>query len=157
MKLLHSLCVAGCLFTISTIGFAAGDHAGGHHEQSEIGQPGSNKKVSRTIRLEASDNMKFSLNDIKVKHGKTIKFIITNMGKLKHEFSLGTEKELKEHYEVMKKFPDMEHDEPSKITLAPGQSGEVIWKFSKTGIVHFACLHPGHFDAGMKGIIQVKK
>jgi uncharacterized cupredoxin-like copper-binding protein len=55
----------------------------------------------------------------------------------------------------MKKFPDMEHDEPNKISLAPGKQGEVIWKFTKAGAVDFACLHVGHFDAGMKGLVKV--
>ena len=39
-----------------------------------------------------------------------------------HEF-LVTERELKEHYEEMKKFSGMEHDEPNKISLKPGQKG----------------------------------
>jgi uncharacterized cupredoxin-like copper-binding protein len=56
-----------------------------------------------------------------------------------HEFSLGTEKELKEHYEVMKKFPNMEHEEANKISLKPGKQGEVIWRFTKAGAVNFAC------------------
>jgi uncharacterized cupredoxin-like copper-binding protein len=49
----------------------------------------------------------------------------------------------------------MEHDEPNKISLAPGQQGEVIWTFTKAGAVDFACLHVGHFDAGMKGQVKV--
>ena len=55
----------------------------------------------------------------------------------------------------MKRFPDMEHDEPNKLSLAPGKRGEVIWQFTKTAAVDFACLHPGHFDAGMKGRVIV--
>jgi uncharacterized cupredoxin-like copper-binding protein len=39
----------------------------------------------------------------------------------------------------------------------PGKSGEVIWKFSTAGVVDLACLHPGHYDAGMKGKIKVAK
>ncbi|MOA27024.1 Copper binding protein, plastocyanin/azurin family [compost metagenome] len=104
-----------------------------------------------------SDNMRFSAPLITVKQGETIRFVVKNLGKVKHEFSLGTEQELLEHYEVMKKFPDMEHDEPSKVSLAPGGKGEVIWHFSKAGTVNFACLHPGHYDAGMKGRIKVAK
>ena len=69
--------------------------------------------------------------------------------------SLGTEKELLAHLEEMKKFPGMEHDEPGKLTLAPGKQGEILWQFTKTGQVNFACLHPGHFEAGMKGQVNV--
>ena len=73
----------------------------------------------------------------------------------RHEFSLGTIAELEEHYELMKKFPDMVHDEPSKVTVDPGKQGEVIWRFTQAGTVHFACLMPGPYSAGMKGSVAV--
>lgn len=133
---------------------ASGKHAGGHDE-SPIGEPGVASKVSRTIEVDAADSMRFTPALVSVKKDETIRFVIKNSGKLAHEFSLGTEKELKEHYEVMKKFPDMEHDEANKISLKPGQKGEVIWRFTKKGVVDFACLHPGHYDAGMKGQVKV--
>ena len=71
--------------------------------------------------------------------------------------NMGTKKELAEHYELMKKFPDMEHDEPNKVSLAPGKQGEVVWQFTKSGNVDFACLHPGHYEAGMKGLVKVTR
>lgn len=43
------------------------------------------------------------------------------------------------------------------ITLAGGKTGEVIWQFTKAGKVDFACLQPGHYDAGMKGAVTVAK
>lgn len=133
---------------------AAGKHGGGHDE-SPIGEPGVAAKASRTIQVDAADSMRFTPALVTVKKGETIRFVVTNSGKVPHEFSLGTEKELKEHYEVMKKFPGMEHDEANKISLKPGQKGEVIWRFTKGGVVDFACLHPGHYDAGMKGQVKV--
>lgn len=104
-----------------------------------------------------SDAMRYTPSDIQVKQGETVRFIVKNNGKVKHELSLGTEKELLEHLEQMKKFPDMEHDEPSKISLAPGKQGEIIWQFTKAGAVNFACLMPGHYEAGMKGAVKVAK
>jgi len=68
-----------------------------------------------------------------------------------------TEKELLEHLEQMRKFPDLEHDEPGKVTLQPGKQGEIVWQFTKAGGVNFACLIPGHYEAGMKGLVQVSK
>lgn len=133
---------------------AAGNHGGGHHE-SPIGKPGVAAKVTRTIAVDMASGMRFKPSDIQVKKGETIRFVLKNTDTVKHEFSLGTEKELLEHYEVMKKFPNMEHDEPNKISLAPGKQGEVIWQFTNAGAVDFACLHPGHYDAGMKGQVKV--
>jgi uncharacterized cupredoxin-like copper-binding protein len=99
--------------------------------------------------------MRFKPDSIMVKTGETIKFVIKNSGKVKHEMVLGTEKELKEHYELMKKNPEMEHDDDNQVTVQPGKTGEIIWQFTKTGKVNFACLQLGHFDAGMKGVVMV--
>jgi uncharacterized cupredoxin-like copper-binding protein len=150
---LAALCLSGAAF-------AAGNHAGGHghgDEETAIGKPGTAAKATRTITVEMSDTMRYTPSDIQVKQGETVRFVIKNLGKVKHELSLGTEKELLEHLEQMKKFPDMEHDEPSKVTLAPGKQGEIVWQFTKAGTVNFACLMPGHYEAGMKGAVKVSK
>jgi uncharacterized cupredoxin-like copper-binding protein len=135
---------------------AAGSHDGGHgHGESAIGKPGVVAKVTRTITVEMTDSMRYTPSDIQAKKGETIRLLVKNTGKVKHEMSLGTEKELLAHLEEMKKFPGMEHDEPGKLTLAPGTEGEIIWQFSKAGTVNFACLMPGHYEAGMKGQVKV--
>lgn len=143
--------------TAATTVLAHGDEHDKGQEADVYGVPGDTAKVSRTIELDASDEMRFSKKDLKVRKGETIRFVITNIGKVRHEFSLGTKQELVEHYEQMKKFPDMVHEEANKVTIDPGQKGEVVWKFTKPGVVDFACLHPGHYDAGMKGQIKVSK
>jgi uncharacterized cupredoxin-like copper-binding protein len=56
----------------------------------------------------------------------------------------------------MQKFPEMEHSDPNQVSLDPGKSGELIWQFSKAGRFDFACLQPGHFEAGMRGHIVVR-
>ncbi len=144
--------------TLSGAALASGKHAGGHgpgNDETAIGKPGVAAGVKRTITVAMSDDMRFSPAHIDVRQGEMIRFVVKNVGKVKHEFSLGTQKELMEHYEQMKKFPEMEHDEPSKVSLAPGKQGEVIWHFTKSGKVDFACLHPGHYEAGMKGAVRV--
>lgn len=141
---------------IASTALASGNHAGGHHADSNaIGQPGKADKVSRTITVDMTDAMRFTPADIAVKRGETIKFVVKNSGKVKHEMVLGTEKELKEHYEIMKKFPEMEHADENMVTVQPGQTGEIVWQFTKAGKINFACLQPGHYDAGMKGIVAV--
>ena len=156
-KLIRFTCTSSVVLAFlvsSSVALASGNHAGGHGE-SAIGKPGVAAKVNRTIAVEMSDAMRYTPSDIEVKKGETIRFAVKNSGQVTHEMSLGTEKELLEHLEVMKKFPGMEHDEPGKLTLAPGKQGEIIWQFSKTGAVDFACLMPGHFEAGMKGKVKV--
>jgi uncharacterized cupredoxin-like copper-binding protein len=146
--------VFAAFLVASSVATASGNHTGGHDE-SPIGKPGMTEKVNRTIVVDMSDSMRYTPSSIQAKKGETIRFVVKNSGKVPHEMSLGTEKELLEHLEEMKKFPGMEHDEPSKLTLAPGKQGEIIWQFTKAGQVNFACLMPGHYETGMKGKVNV--
>jgi uncharacterized cupredoxin-like copper-binding protein len=151
-----SLALVLALSIAAPAALAAGQHAGGHgHADSSIGEPGKAGKVNRTVQIDMTDAMRFNPSSIDVKRGETVRFVVKNSGQLKHELVLGSEKELKEHYELMKKHPEMEHDDPNMVTLAPGKTGEVIWRFTKAGKIDFACLQPGHYEAGMKGFVKV--
>lgn len=152
--------IAACaLVACVTATFAAGNHAGGHAHGPDkapaIGEAGVAANVTRTVEVDMSDAMRFTPASIQARQGETIRFVVKNSGKLGHEFVLGTEKDLKAHYEVMKKNPHMEHAEDNMLTVAPGQSGELLWRFTQAGTVDFACLQPGHYDAGMKGAVAV--
>lgn len=125
------------------------------HEESAVGRPGNIADVSRTVAVNMTDTMRFEPAQLNVSQGETIRFVIRNSGALKHEFVLDTEAELKEHYQAMMKNPEMAHIDPNRVTVAPGAVGEVIWKFTKSGDITFACLQPGHYDAGMKGTVSV--
>lgn len=124
-------------------------------EEQPFGRAADPTRASRTIRIEMSDAMRYSPSEIKVKRGETVRFVLQNKGKVMHEFVLGTLPELQAHGELMKKFPDMEHDEPHMAHVAPGRSGELGWQFTRPGEFYFGCLIPGHFEAGMIGRIRV--
>jgi uncharacterized cupredoxin-like copper-binding protein len=93
---------------------------------------------------------------IEVRRGEHIRFILHNEGKHDHEFILATKEENLKHAAAMRKNPDMEHDDPNGIRLAPGQSGEFLWRFSKPGTFEYSCLIPGHREEGMIGTVVVK-
>ena len=148
----------------ATGAMAHGDENHGKKEEQQaddhgeaLGKPGDPGKVTRGIQVEMNDTMRFKPANIKVKRGETIRFIVRNTGKVKHEMVLGTIKELKEHAELMRKFPEMEHADPNQVSVEPGKTGELIWQFSKAGTFDFACLVPGHFEAGMVGKVRVSR
>ena len=131
----------------------SGHHAGGH--ASSLGKPGDPKAVDRTVEVAMNDTMRYSPANISVKQGETIRFVAKNDGKIKHEMVLGTVKELKKHAALMLKFPEMEHADPNQVSVEPGKTGEMIWQFTRAGNVDFACLQPGHYEAGMAGKVMV--
>jgi uncharacterized cupredoxin-like copper-binding protein len=147
-------------------------------EETPFGRAGNPKKANRTIRVGMNDTMRFlptasaareartdvhkgdtlhaMSGDLVVKKGETVRFIVRNDGKVMHEMVIGTMKELKEHAELMRKFPNMEHDEAYMSHVAPGKEGEIVWQFTRAGEFHYACLIPGHMEAGMIAKITVK-
>ena len=125
-------------------------------EDTAFGRQGNPAKATRTIRIDMSDAMRFTPAELVVRRGETVKLVATNKGQVLHEMVLGTADELRKHAEVMKKFPDMEHDEPHMAHVKPGKTGEIVWQFTKAGRFQFACLIPGHFEAGMVGNVTVK-
>ena len=125
-------------------------------EETPFGREGDPKKINRTIKVGMSDKMRFSPETVEIKRGDIVRFEAKNAGKIMHEMVIGTMEELKKHAEVMKKHPGMEHDEAYMAHVAPGKAGNIVWQFTKPGEFYFACLIPGHFEAGMIGKIVVR-
>jgi len=132
------------------------DKASGQHAAA-LGKPASISAATRTVEFDMDDNMRFKPERIEVRQGETIRFVVRNQGQVKHEFVLGTQAELKKHAAIMAKFPQMEHDDPNAVSVEPGKTAEFAWTFAKTGSFDFACLVPGHFEAGMRGKIIVHR
>ncbi|ACB33536.1 blue (type 1) copper domain protein [Leptothrix cholodnii SP-6] len=124
-------------------------------EQKDWGIAGDPKAVVRTVEIRMSDKMRFTPDRIEVREGETIRLVHRNGGKILHEFVLGTKQELEAHAALMLKFPDMEHDEPYMVHVGAGKRGEIVWHFNRAGEFDFACLIPGHYQAGMVGKIVV--
>ena len=126
-------------------------------EETPFGRAADPNKARRTIRVEMSDAMRFTPAEITVKRGDIVRFVPVNKGKVMHEMVLGTMKDLKEHAELMRKHPGMEHDEPHMVHVAPGKQAAMGWQFTRPGEFFFGCLIPGHFEAGMIGKIKVQQ
>jgi len=149
---------------LSTLGLPSFSHENRPHtastapvvkEQKDWGIAGDAREVQRTIAIHMSDAMRFEPSRITVREGETVRLRANNRGRMLHEIVLGTPAELRAHAELMKKHPGMEHDEPYMAHVAASRRGDIVWTFNRAGTFDFACLIPGHFDAGMVGQIIV--
>ncbi len=176
---------AATLALIASIGLgagavtAAGDDDGHHHggDMRMAGVPGHADEATRSIEIAMHDNY-YEPETIDAKAGETILFVITNHGSVVHEFNIGTAAMHTAHQEEMAMMVDhgvieidrinhdmmdkdmggghvMSHDDPNSALLAPGESAEVIWKFTEARPLEFACNIPGHYESGMMGDITV--
>lgn len=168
-----SSCIGGLprfVLVLLLIGYVAFTqaHGPGHHGRSDAARPaappeqkpwgiaGSATGVKRTIDIAMGDDMRFEPAHLDIRLGETVRFTIRNRGKLMHEMVIGTRAELDAHAALMLKHPNMEHDDPWMAHVEPAQSGEIVWRFNRAGEFEFACLLPGHYQAGMRGTIRVR-
>lgn len=143
-------------------------HGTGAAEAGLLGSPAP-KGQGRIVRVEMTDNA-YSLKNINVRAGETVRFVITNKGTLLHEFNLNTAAAHVEHRPMMTmmmehgmitadrvislkmKMPDgteMAHVEPNSVLVEPGKTAEISWRFTKAGTLEVACNIPGHYESGM--------
>jgi len=131
------------------------------HDKTEFsaGEPGDPKKPARIVQVlmrEEDGKMMFVPNRLEIQKGDQVRFMLRNIGEQDHEFVLATKAENAKHAKEMEKNPDMEHADPNARRIATKKSGEIVWRFTKAGEFEFGCLIPGHYQAGMFGVIIVK-
>jgi uncharacterized cupredoxin-like copper-binding protein len=159
-----SLALVALLLSSGLAAHGTDEHAAHHgaqaaavvKEQKPWGIAGDVKTVTRTVTIRMLDTMRFEPSQIDVQEGETLKLVIRNEGKMLHELVIGTSQELQAHAAQMLKFPNMAHDEPYMAHVATGKTGQLVWTFNRAGEFQFACLIPGHFQAGMVGSLTVK-
>jgi uncharacterized cupredoxin-like copper-binding protein len=130
-----------------------------HEQQSfAFGRRGDAKRADRTIRIKALDTMRYDKSKLTVRAGETVRFIVTNAGKIRHEFVIGDAAEQHEHAKEMQSMHGMEMpDEANGVSLAPGETKALVWQFDGAGTVQVACHEPGHYEAGMVSRVLVRK
>ncbi len=95
-----------------------------------------------------------------IRQGEMIKFVVTNKGQgparvldRRHRLAAGAR-------QAHGQEPgDAARGRPERRMLQPGETKELIWKFSKPiqGDIVFACQMPGHYDAGMVHKAKLEK
>lgn len=114
------------------------------------------RDTKKSRRKNLSSHHAIHSGPIELKRGETVRIVAHNRGKVLHEMVLGRIEELKEHAELMRKFPNMEHDEPHMAHVDPGKRGNMVRHFDKPGEFFIGCLISGHFEARMIGSTVVK-
>ena len=153
----RALLLAGVALAMSCPAFAEpalSGHPHAKHDENGSGTggvPGDAARVDRVVRVETLDTS-FDVKQIQVRPGETIKFVITSKSSIPHEFVIASHAEHLEHRKMMQQMAGMKmNDEPNAVTVDPGQTNELIWKFGTDKDVEFACDIPGHAEQGMAG------
>ena len=146
-----ALVIAASVYALSYFNQHGGDgHSHDHAMPAQVVAPSL-----KEIRVEVDDTMRFSPATWEAQAGEPIRIILANKGKVDHELVIGTEKEIIAHAKEMASPSAKGHHHTNEISAKPGQQAELVWTFKKPGQYAMACFEPGHYEAGMKGVINV--
>jgi uncharacterized cupredoxin-like copper-binding protein len=132
-----------------------GSEAFSQSDETAFGQPGDTRKTTKTIEVKMTDDLEFIPSRIAVRQGETVRFLVTNSGKKRHEMVIGTLAGLEEHAAMMKNHRGMKHEAPYMAHVPSGKTETIVWQFTKAGDFYYACLVGHHFEDGMSGKITV--
>lgn len=124
-------------------------------QETPYGRQGFPRDAVRTIDITLNDPARYAPDLLTVKAGDTVRLRLINTGQQPHEFVLGTEESLAQHAAMMMQMPDMRHADPNTVRIDAGKTGELVWQFTHPGSFFYACLMPGHRQAGMQGRVVV--
>jgi len=137
--------------------FAFACHAPGHFEHGMLGYiqlvgPGAptigTKDNPRLVWMTMDDTLKFMPDNLPVAKGETIRFVFTNTGQVTHEFQVGPADMVEA--DKVDGVLNVEKDE-----ILAGHSYSLDYTFDGSGPYAFACHEPGHYEAGMKGTVEL--
>lgn len=122
----------------------------GMEGMSAVGMPAMGAKPDKVVHVLLNDDMTIKFKkEVKIEPNDVVQFVVMNLGKIDHEFTIGSATEQLEHREMMKKMPNHMHDSGNAITVQPGKAKQLLWHFHGDSAVEFACNIPGHAEAGM--------
>lgn len=122
---------------------------------TDWGRPAPAQEARRTVRITMSDDLRFTPAIIEVGHEETVRFEVRNLANSPHEMVIGTRQALEEQAARRGGRRASAPLPPWATRVAPGETGTIVWNFSRAGTFHFACLADGHYAEGMTGQIRV--
>ena len=124
-------------------------------EGSVMGEAADGSDADRTIKVVMLDELAYDPEELEVSKGEVITFEVVNEGKARHEFVLGDSNYQEMHEGDM---ADGGHGDmmDNGVSVEPGESASLTWRFTQSEEVLYGCHEPGHYDGGMVGEITVK-
>lgn len=137
--------------------YAFACHAPGHFENGMIGFVNVVPTTAwlgtaahpRMIVLRMDDHLEFVPSEVSVTAGETILFVLPNVGTDQtHEFQVGPADRVALDQVDGQIVKEADQIEPLHVAF-------LLYTFGSVGPYAFACHEPGHYESGMKGIIDL--
>lgn len=129
----------------------------GDHESFAFGEAADAADADRTIDVDMSDDFSYDPDSIDVTAGETVAFRVHNSGEVVHELVIGDQAVQDEHEQEMQDMDGgmMMADEPNAVSVEPGETKTLAFRFTEAGELQYGCHQPGHYAAGMHAPLTV--
>ena len=114
----------------------------------------------RVVRIATSDDLRFVPDRVVVRAGETIRFVTSNPGLVIHDLTIGDVAAQARHEAQMRTFfgrpgPLVMRGHETAVLVEPGATAQLVVTFGAPGTVLMGCHVPGHWDARMRGVVDV--
>ena len=104
-----------------------------------------------TVRLGVEHSL-FDTSRVRVAEGTRVRFVVDNTDPIGHELIVGPPDVHARHAGgTHARHPAV----PGEVSVGPNERGATTYRFDEPGTVEFACHLPGHYDHGMRGVVEV--
>jgi uncharacterized cupredoxin-like copper-binding protein len=137
--------------------YAFACHEPGHYENGMIGFVNVIPQTAwrgtlaqpRMIVIRMDDHLEFVPTEVSVAPGETVLFVLPNLGSaLTHEFQIGPADRVALDQVDGQIVLEADQIEPLHVAY-------LTYAFGGVGPYSYACHEPGHYEAGMKGVIDL--
>jgi uncharacterized cupredoxin-like copper-binding protein len=106
----------------------------------------------RTITVEI-EHSSFIPNEIDVRAGERVRFVVVNNDPIDHEFIIGDERIQSIH----EKGTELHHGaRDGEVSVPAGETRETSYTFEESGALIYGCHLPRHYGYGMKGDLRIR-
>ena len=114
--------------------------------------PSPSAPEDRTVTLDVRYS-RFSPAELEVRAGTTVRFVVRNADPIAHELIVGDQSVQDRH----ERGTEAHHgDVPGEVSVPAGGTAVTTYTFSRPGRVLLGCHLPGHWDYGMRGVVDVR-
>ncbi len=110
----------------------------------------------RTIEVAMTDDLRYDPDELIVRAGETVRFLVRNEGTMVHEFLIGTPEDQVGFEEEMAEGHGGDHEDEVGVSVDPGDMAEFTYTFGAEGEILVGCHQPGHYAGGMVANLTVE-
>lgn len=134
-----------------TAGIAVATTAGGYAVAGRTAEPPALGPGQVTVVVDL-EHSRLHPSHLRVQAGTTVRFVVDNRDPINHELIVGPPHVHDRHRDGTESAHGAV---PGEVSVPLLDTATTTYAFDTVGTIEMACHLPGHYDAGMRGVVEV--